>query len=126
MISITVHIVIESFKILSLPVEKDYSLINNCKILYNNQQNILKFEGSMEMFVFSLFNTIVISFTMIGFGLLFMKKPPKEISSVFGYRTSMSSKNKDTWVFAHKYAGRVWFNSGIVKYYEVRIIELCE
>ncbi|MCY6372198.1 SdpI family protein [Clostridium ganghwense] len=38
-----------------------------------------------------------------------MKKPPKEINSTFGYRTTMSSKNKDTWNFAHRYAGIVWF-----------------
>ncbi|WP_268051132.1 SdpI family protein [Clostridium ganghwense] len=56
-----------------------------------------------------MFITIIISFTMIGFGLLFMKKPPKEINSTFGYRTTMSSKNKDTWNFAHRYAGIVWF-----------------
>ena len=36
-----------------------------------------------------------------------MKKAPKEINSVFGYRTSMSMKNKDTWEFAHKYCGKV-------------------
>ena len=31
------------------------------------------------------------------FWKIFMKKAPKEINSVFGYRTSMSMKNKDTW-----------------------------
>ncbi|WP_461204921.1 SdpI family protein [Clostridium sp. DL1XJH146] len=66
------------------------------------------------MFIFSLIITMVIVLPMIGFGLLFMKKPPKEINSIFGYRTRMSSKNKDTWDFAHRYAGRVWFISGIV------------
>ena len=50
---------------------------------------------------------LLLPFTMIGFGRYFMKKAPKEINSVFGYRTSMSMKNKDTWEFAHKYCGKV-------------------
>ena len=54
------------------------------------------------------------SITMIGFGRNFMKKAPKEINSVFGYRTSMSMKNKDTWEFAHKYCGKVWYVCGMV------------
>ena len=51
---------------------------------------------------------------MIGFGRYFTKKAPKEINSVFGYRTSMSMKNKDTWEFAHKYCGKVWYVCGMV------------
>ncbi len=66
------------------------------------------------MLIFSLIFTAIMSLTMIGFGLLFMKKPPKEINGLYGYRTSMSSKNKDTWNFAHRYAGKVWLRSGIV------------
>ncbi len=66
------------------------------------------------MFLGGLFITALISLSMIGFGLLFMKKPPKEMNSTFGYKTRMSSKNKDTWTFAHRYAGRVWLDSGIV------------
>lgn len=56
----------------------------------------------------------LLPFTMIGFGRYFMKKAPKEINSVFGYRTSMSMKNKDTWEFAHKYCGKVWYVCGMV------------
>lgn len=49
---------------------------------------------------------------MIGFGRYFMKNTPKEINAVFGYRTSMSMKNKDTWEFAHKYCGKIWYACG--------------
>ena len=35
-------------------------------------------------------------------------------ADVFGYRTSMSMKNKDTWEFAHKYCGKVWYVCGMV------------
>ena len=57
----------------------------------------------MEFWIFMLIMDLLLPFTMIGFGRYFMKKAPKEINSVFGYRTSMSMKNKDTWEFAHKY-----------------------
>ena len=32
----------------------------------------------------------------------------------FGYRTKMSMKNKDTWEFAHKYCGKLWYVWGII------------
>ena len=38
---------------------------------------------------------LLIRVTMIGFGRYFMKNAPKEINAVFGYRISMSMKNKD-------------------------------
>lgn len=49
---------------------------------------------------------------MLIVGKLFMTKPPAEINSVVGYRTTMSMKNKDTWEFAHHYAGRLWWKWG--------------
>ena len=68
----------------------------------------------MEFWIFMLIMDLILPFTMIGFGKYFMKKAPKEINSVFGYRTSMSMKNKDTWEFAHKYCGKVWYVCGMV------------
>lgn len=65
------------------------------------------------MLIASLIITAMLSLTMIGFGYLFIKRPPDEINSVFGYRTPMSTKNKDTWDFAHRYSGKVWMRSGI-------------
>ena len=49
---------------------------------------------------------------MIVMGRYFMKKSPEEINYIFGYRTNMSMKNKDTWDFAHKYFGKRWFRLG--------------
>ena len=45
------------------------------------------------------------------FGSYFMKKAPKNQLD-FGYRTPRSMKNKETWEFAHRYAGRIWFKTG--------------
>jgi len=50
---------------------------------------------------------------MIVFGLIFLKKPPKNINSLYGYRTRMSSVNQETWDFAHEYSGRVWLRTGV-------------
>ena len=43
-----------------------------------------------------------------------MKNAPKEINAVFGYRTPMSMKNKDTWEFAHEYCGKIWYVCGLI------------
>ena len=57
---------------------------------------------------------LLIPLTMIGFGKLFMKNPPKEINALFGYRTTMSMKNSDTWEYAHKYCGKLWYRLGFL------------
>lgn len=41
------------------------------------------------------------------------KRPPKNINGLYGYRTAMSMKNQATWTFAHHYAGKIRFYSGI-------------
>lgn len=62
----------------------------------------------MGFWAFMLIMNLLIPVIMIGFGSYFIKKAPKEINSFFGYRTSRSMKNKDTWEFAHHYCGRLW------------------
>ena len=62
------------------------------------------------MFIMLLFISIV----FLVFGILFKKAPPKDINSIFGYRTSMSMKNTETWSFAHRYCGRIWTVGGCV------------
>ena len=57
---------------------------------------------------------LLIPFTMIGFGRLFLRAAPKEINLVYGYRTPMSMKNRNTWELAHKYCGKIWYRWGLV------------
>ena len=57
---------------------------------------------------------LLIPLTMIVIGRLFSIKAPKNINSTFGYRTTMSMKNKDTWEFAHKFCGKLWFRCGLI------------
>ncbi len=47
-------------------------------------------------------------------GHFMYKNPPKKINSVIGYRSKMSRKNKDTWIFAHKYCGKLWVKMGAI------------
>ena len=67
----------------------------------------------MGFWIYMLIMDLLFPFTMIGFGRHFMKNVPKTINGVFGYRTSMSMKNKETWEFAHKYCGKIWYICGL-------------
>ena len=67
----------------------------------------------MGFWIFMMVMNLLIPATMIGFGKLFLKTAPKEINAIFGYRTSMSMKNRETWEFAHHYFGKRWFFLGI-------------
>lgn len=62
--------------------------------------------------IFMLVMVLLTPFTMLFFGCLFYYKPPKEINSVYGYRTKRSMKNSQTWKFAHHYCGRIWMLFG--------------
>lgn len=74
--------------------------------------DIIRRKGeAMGFWIFMMFIELLIPVTMIGFGKMFLKHSPKEINMAFGYRTSMSMKNRDTWEFAHKYCGKIWYNS---------------
>ena len=57
---------------------------------------------------------LILPLLMVGFGLLLMKNPPKQINSFYGYRTKRSMKNQDTWDFAHLYFGKLWLVCGLV------------
>ncbi|WP_337496173.1 SdpI family protein [[Ruminococcus] lactaris] len=66
----------------------------------------------MGFWIYMLIMDLLVPVTMIDFGKYFKTKAPKEINAVFGYRTSMSMKNRDTWEFAHKYCGKIWYICG--------------
>lgn len=63
--------------------------------------------------LFMLVMDLLIPLMMIVFGKIFMKKSPRSINPVFGYRTTMSMKNRDTWEFAHRCCGRLWWRWGL-------------
>jgi len=63
------------------------------------------------IYIFTISSLIPIM--MIGFGSLFLYKPPKKRNVIFGYRTRMSQKSDETWRFAHIYCGKIWQIMGL-------------
>lgn len=68
----------------------------------------------MVFWIFMMVMDLLIPLIMIGFGKYFIENAPKEINEFFGYRTSMSMKNKETWEFAHHYCGKLWLTIGCI------------
>ncbi len=66
----------------------------------------------MGFWIFMLAMDLLIPATMIGFGYVFVHHPPKKINDIYGYRTTMSTKNQDTWQTAHAYCGKLWWVLG--------------
>lgn len=60
--------------------------------------------------------TFLITGMMIGFGLLFQKRPPKNINNLYGYRTRMSMKNEKTWVLPINMREGFGFTAGLPAY----------
>lgn len=46
-------------------------------------------------------------------GLIMKKFPPMSINGIYGYRTSSSMKNQETWTFAQNYASTELLKSGL-------------
>jgi len=55
---------------------------------------------------------LLIPVIMLIAGRLMCKNAPKNVNWIIGYRTAMSTKNEDTWAFAHKVAGAFWWKWG--------------
>ena len=68
----------------------------------------------MVFWCMMLLFTLMIPAVMIGFGRSFFKRPPRDINATFGYRTTMSMKNQETWKLAHRVCGRYWFICGLI------------
>ena len=66
------------------------------------------------MFAFFLIVLSIVPLIMIIFGAIFQKKPPTKINYVYGYRSKWSMKSEETWIFAHKYVGKLWLRIGIL------------
>lgn len=69
---------------------------------------------TLGYWLFMLAVIMLMPLTMIIFGRHFMHNPPKDINGSYGYRTSMSMKSRETWDFAHRYFGKLWFILGLI------------
>lgn len=66
----------------------------------------------MGFWIFMMICNLLIPVIMIVIGTVFVNHPPKSINGVYGYRTTMSMKNMNTWNFAHLYCGKLWRKIG--------------
>ena len=62
--------------------------------------------------LYMLIMTMLLPAVMLVFGRKFMDSAPKQINVLFGYRTSRSMKNRETWAFAHRCCGIYWWKTG--------------
>ena len=67
----------------------------------------------MGFWLFMLAMNLIIPLSIIFLGKYFTKRAPGQINMLFGYRTARSTKNQDTWQFAHRYFGKLWFKLGL-------------
>lgn len=79
----------------------------------------------MQMWFFMLFIAIVLPLIMFMSSFYFIAGGPKNINNIFGYRTGRSMINKDTWIFAHEYCGKLWLKVSIVFILASTVIMLC-
>lgn len=68
----------------------------------------------MAFWVFMVAADLQIPVIMLLFGWLFVYRTPAHIGTLYGYRTSMSTKNMDTWNFAHHFCGKLWCVCGLI------------
>ena len=57
---------------------------------------------------------IILAVTYLGIALIFRVKQPQNINYLYGYRTSFSMKNAETWREANIYSSNLMFKSAIV------------
>ena len=55
---------------------------------------------------------LLVPAVMVLFGRVFLRRPPKTINSVYGYRTKRSMAGPEAWKFAHETCGRLWLRWG--------------
>lgn len=68
----------------------------------------------MGFWLFCTVCALLCPLMMLIFGWRFLKKPPKKINGFYGYRTTRSMKNQQTWDYAHQVCGKLWFRAGAV------------
>lgn len=76
------------------------------------------------MVIFFWIVDLLIPAVMITFGLICKFRPPKNINSLYGYRTARSMKSQKTWDYAHARIGVLWQYIGIALFVIIIISKL--
>lgn len=66
----------------------------------------------MGYWIFMTCMCLLIPGTLIGFSSISRNNAPNDINHLYGYRTTMSMKNKDTWEFANTLWGKLAWKWG--------------
>ena len=69
---------------------------------------------NLGFWIFMRVCVMLIPVSLTVFGARFRKNPPTDINCMYGYRSSMSMKNRATWNFAHLYWGQLCQKTGSV------------
>lgn len=67
-----------------------------------------------SFYIFMFVMALIIPAVMIIIGTIFIKRPPRRINGLYGYRTARSRKSQETWDFAHHFSGRVFLRVGTI------------
>lgn len=67
----------------------------------------------MGFWIFMVCMNLIVPLTMVGFGAVFLRRPPRKINGAYGYRTARSMASQEAWDFAHAYFGRLWKRMGL-------------
>lgn len=67
----------------------------------------------MGPWILMFFSCLLTPAILIGFGSVLKNSAPGQINALFGYRTSLSMKNRDTWEFANTLWGKLAWKWGI-------------
>ncbi len=71
-------------------------------------------QEEFKVWFLALSEALAVPVVMMIFGGIFRVAAPKKINSYYGYRTTLSMKNRDTWEFAHHYLGNLWFKISLL------------
>ncbi|MBP3674744.1 MAG: SdpI family protein [Oscillospiraceae bacterium] len=68
----------------------------------------------MGYWIFMTCMCLLIPGILIAIGSVARNNAPKDINPIYGYRTTRSMKNKDTWEFANTYFGKLAWKWGLI------------
>lgn len=66
----------------------------------------------MGYWIFMTCMCLLVPGILLAFAGVSKNKAPKDINPIYGYRTAMSMKNRDTWEFANTYWGKLAWKWG--------------
>lgn len=67
----------------------------------------------MKFWMTTLILNLLMPVITMGIGILYLKKPSKNINWEYGYRTQLSMKSQETWDFAQRYFGKICWRWGV-------------